>query len=111
MNADFYEALKSDQHSEIQFELTSVGVQDDVPTNEWNQIRVEGLLTIAGTTRTVDLIASWRREGANRFRVTGSKALTMTSFGVRPPVALLGLVRARDDIEVHFDLIAEARGL
>jgi hypothetical protein len=33
--------------------------------------------------------------------------LRMTDFGVQPPVALLGLIRARNDIEVSFRVLLD----
>jgi hypothetical protein len=33
----------------------------------------------------------------------------MTDFGVTPPTALFGAVRARNSLTVHFDLVLEIR--
>jgi len=39
-----------------------------------------------------------------RIRVTGKKEIKMTDYDVEPPTGLFGLVRAEDELTVHFDL-------
>ena len=39
-------------------------------------------------------------------RVEGKAELKMTEYNVEPPTALLGVVRADDDLSVHFKLFA-----
>lgn len=108
MDRDFYEALKGAEHPEIVFDLVEAQVvRLPASADEWYRLVVRGNLSIAGTTRLVEAEVSGREVGAGRFQVRGSKPLTMTAFGVQPPVALLGLVKAHDAIEVHFDLVAE----
>jgi hypothetical protein len=41
-----------------------------------------------------------------RLRAMGSKAIKMTDYNVEPPTAMLGLVKAENELTVHFDLIA-----
>lgn len=36
----------------------------------------------------------------------GTLPIQMTDFNVEPPTAMLGLIRARDKITVHFDITA-----
>ncbi len=107
MNNDFARALRASQYPEIQYQLTDAQVLDEESTTDgWIRLNVRGELSIAGTTRTIETVAMGRRLQNGQFQVRGSKELTMTSFGIRPPVALLGLVKAHDEIEVHFDLVA-----
>ena len=42
-----------------------------------------------------------------RFRLRGGLPLRMTDFGIQPPVALFGLIRARDELWVSVDLNVE----
>lgn len=44
-----------------------------------------------------------------KYRVRGSKMLTMTEFGVEPPSVFFGLIKAHDSIEVYFDLYVLAQ--
>lgn len=112
MNADFARALKASEHPRIQYELTEAVVLDEEETVDgWLTLLVRGELSIAGRSRAVETVAHGRRLANGHFQVRGSTDLTMTSFGIRPPVALLGLVKAHDDIEVHFDLLAASESI
>ncbi|MGH9361260.1 MAG: hypothetical protein ACRD2T_05030, partial [Thermoanaerobaculia bacterium] len=44
------------------------------------------------------------RLGLGRYRITGALELKMTDFGIQPPTALMGLIRAGDGLRVRFDL-------
>ena len=112
MNRDFIEALKASDYPEIVYELTEAEViEPSSAPDGWHLLRVRGKLTLAGSTRVVETEAWGRQTDEGTFRIRGNKALTMTEFGVKPPVALLGLVKAYDRIDVHFDLTAAPEGI
>lgn len=67
-------------------------------------LRVEGELSLAGASRVVPVEITATQVAPNRFRLRGGMPLRMTDFGVQPPVALLGLIRARDELWVSVDL-------
>lgn len=109
MNRDFYDALKADAHPLIRYELEYADVvsrpEDE---NGFYQLRAVGRIIIAGAERTVTTTLLAQRSDDGRYHVEGSQQLLMSTFGIDPPTALLGLVRAHDRIEVHFDLVAES---
>jgi polyisoprenoid-binding protein YceI len=107
MNRDMFRTLKADEHPEIQFELSHAYVVGLAPGNG-NQylIRVEGYLTVAGETRLIVFDAMGEMKKENRYSLTGRKDILMTDFGLEPPSALFGMVRARDELVVHFELLA-----
>jgi hypothetical protein len=107
MNEDFYAALASSRHPEIRFTLTRV-----IPlgaSGGEQHLQVSGLVSLAGTERPVTFRTSGKEQADGRLVGSGSVPLRMTDFGIEPPTALLGLVRAHDDITVHFDLTAVSR--
>jgi hypothetical protein len=112
MNRDMYEALKADANPNIHYQLTGIG-SDLSPsaslpdTSGWVSISTRGELTIAGSTRTVEMKVNGRRMGEQKVRVKGQKRLNMKNFGVEPPTALFGLVQAEDSLTVYYDLITE----
>lgn len=108
MNRDMYRTLKADDYPEIQFELTQAYIVGDAPV-EGNSylIRVEGELTVAGETRHVAFEALGEMGATNKYKIRGKKDILMTDFGIEPPTALLGLVKARDELVVHFELLAQ----
>lgn len=111
INRDFHAAMQASAHPEIRFELDDADVVA-APTsaNAPYRLRASGRLTIAGQERdvTVDLTGWTAPDGTLRAR--GEHALRMTDFGIKPPTALLGLVRTHDRIVVHFELVANDGG-
>ena len=49
------------------------------------------------------------RVARDRFRLRARLPLRMTDFGVTPPTALFGMVKAKDDLVVTFDLYLQGR--
>lgn len=66
---------------------------------------LEGTLTVAGVERPVAVDIDVRPGSSTTFRVETAIPLTLTSFHIEPPRALLGLIRARDAITVDVDLL------
>ena len=68
-------------------------------------VRATGTLTVAGVSRPIVLLVRSRRRSDGVLEAAGSVPLLMTDYGVTPPRAMLGLVRARDALEIHFVLL------
>jgi hypothetical protein len=110
MNRDLREALKSDQFPDITFiferaELT--GTTED--SDQFIEIIVTGKLTVAGETRDISFVTRAQYLNDLQVRATGSTTIRMTDFNVEPPTALMGMIRADEELTVHFDLIATER--
>jgi|GEM_PF-3436629 len=69
-------------------------------------LEVEGVLTVAGTSRTITFNAEGAVLDEKRVRVRGHKEILMTDYNIEPPTALLGVVRAQDELTVYFDIQA-----
>lgn len=109
MNRDLRRALRAEDHPEIRFELREAEVlEEPAALGAWVPVQARGTVALAGTERPLSILAEGQRLPDGRVRVRGHHALRMTSFGITPPSALLGLVRAHDDITVRFDLVAYA---
>ena len=106
MNEDLYEAMQAEDHPSIHYRLDDAEVIDQVGDDQY-RLRVRGGLRLAGTERPVEMTVVGKRIGEGTYAVEGSTALQMTDFGIEPPTALLGLIKAHDRIVVHFDLVAE----
>lgn len=110
MNSDLREALQADSFPEITFvfddaELLSLPQSID----DGFEIEVQGYLTVAGTTKKISFSTDAYFLDDRRVRATGQSTIKMTDYGVKPPTALMGLIRADEELTVHFDLIATAR--
>ncbi len=111
MNKDMYEALKADRFSTINFTLLdAVLVETDSTATasgyieKWMNIRTTGILEIAGVKDTTDVFVNGWVMNNERFRVKGSKQISMKRFDIKPPTALLGLIKASSELTVHFDV-------
>jgi hypothetical protein len=110
MNRDFYRALRSSEHPEIHFTLNGAEVlAESAASGEWTPLRAFGTLQLAGASRSITIAAEGRELGDGSVQIRGSHDLRMSHFEVEPPTAMLGLVRAHDEITVRFDLRAERR--
>lgn len=67
-------------------------------------VRVTGTLEIAGVRHVVVVPARIHKLSPSSYRATGSISFRMTEYGVKPPVALFGMIKARDKVTVFFDL-------
>jgi hypothetical protein len=108
MNADMQEALKADQHPHIGVWVQDVcgpGSLPYAPGPEWRAMVARVSVTVAGTTRNLQIPLQIQRTTLQQVRITGSCPMQMTHFGIEPPTALLGLVKVSDHIDIFFDLI------
>lgn len=110
MNSDLYQALKAESYPRIHFELENARILS-IPSDseDWYRLTATGHLTIAGVSRLIEAEVEGKQVADGVYRIRGSKQLNMTDFGIKPPSALLGLVKARDEITVHFDIVAACR--
>lgn len=106
MNRDLKEALNSAEFPEITFILKNASALS-IPENpdDGFDIEVEGSLRVAGVTRDIKFQSKGYYMNDGRIRAIGSKSIKMSDFNVEPPTALLGMVKAEDELNVRFDLI------
>ncbi|MDG5767538.1 YceI family protein [Balneolales bacterium ANBcel1] len=112
MNRDMYEALRSDTYDYITFEFEQAepiekgsAMPDSLFDGGYSPFMINGVLNVAGVDRQVSLVTQGRKEEEGRYRVRGHKEISMPDFDIEPPTALRGLIRAREDLTVFFDLL------
>ena len=109
MERDMYRALRSASYPTIEFrfaDLISIATGSE---GEPLRARITGVLTLAGAKRSVAIDVIAQRIAPGRFRLRARLPLRMTDFRITPPTALFGMVKAKDDLVVQFDLILEDR--
>lgn len=109
MNRDMYDALRAESHPAIRYRLLEArlsGAAADEP-EEWMRIRTRGIMEIAGVSDTTVIRVQGRVLDENRFRVRGSMEIYMDTYNIKPPTALLGLIRADKHLLVHFDVTVQ----
>lgn len=107
MERDMYGALKAEQFPTIEYEFShveSVAVLQEAGAIRF-KIQTEGILEIAGSRQVVRMDVTIERQGEDTFKIFGKKRVKMTDFGITPPSAFWGLIRAHDPVDVIFDLL------
>jgi polyisoprenoid-binding protein YceI len=101
MDTKTYEALKAAAYPEILFAVSApmrlVQVRDCQPA-----ILVKGELVLAGVCKPVTMLVKTFeiRQGILSFE--GSQRIKMSDYGVKPPSALFGTMRAGPEITIRF---------
>lgn len=101
MDNKTYEALKANVHPEILFTLAAP--LQLIPVRDCGTaIPVKGTLSLAGVSRPVTMLVKTFEITRGKLQFEGYENLKMTDFGVKPPTALFGTMRAAPDITIHF---------
>ena len=97
LDKNMYKALKTKEHADIIFRLTRIDGAADA-------LSAVGVLRIAGVEREVTLPLKTTRKG-DGLAVSGAIDVLMTDFGIAPPKAMLGMVKADPKIKVTFEVV------
>ena len=97
LDKNMYKALKTKEHALITFSLKRLEGEAGAP-------KAIGTLKIAGVEREVILPLTTVRKG-NNLAVSGEIDVLMTDFGIAPPKAMMGMVKADPKITVTFDVL------
>jgi polyisoprenoid-binding protein YceI len=101
MDGKTYEALKANTYPEIVFTLSTP--LKLIPVIDCGtSVPVKGNLVLAGVCKPVTMQVKTLAICRGALEFEGYEHLTMTDFGVRPPSALFGTMRASPDITIHF---------
>ncbi len=104
LDKNMYKALKAATNPNIVFRLRSAAA-GATPS----EFRVEGDLDVAGQRQPIEMIvrASECPEG---IVLEGSKALLMSSYGIKPPSMFLGTLKTNDQVVIDFRLVLKNNG-
>ena len=107
MNRDLQDALKSSEFPEITFIFESAEILEMPNSHDQAfELEVRGSLTVAGNTREIRFNTRAYFLETHKVRAIGNTTIKMSDFDVEPPTALMGLIKADDELTVNFDLIA-----
>ena len=103
MDKNTYKALNTDNNPNISFVSTSATITSTGANNY--QLNCQGKMSIAGTTKQTELVATGKYDPANKsFTVTGVKKMKMTDYNVQPPKALMGTIKTGDNISISYNV-------
>ena len=99
LDKNMYKALKVEQFPEITFRLSRL----DLTGKTAGAAKAVGVLTIAGTEREVAIDIATRVDG-EKLDVQGTLDLLMTDFGIKPPTAMMGMLKTDPKVRVTFEV-------
>lgn len=110
INNDLYKALQADSHPYIHIEIQSIRLPESkqkLSTEYWTDLPVQTHITIAGTRRPLHLQMKVKALGTHTYHLISESEIAMSDFGIDPPRPLLGMIKVKDLIRIHFDLKVE----
>jgi polyisoprenoid-binding protein YceI len=102
MNAHMLKALKGPEFPQIAFDLTSYDLAT-VATGV--NVTLLGNLTLGGVTKAITIAAKASPTADNALKVTGTKDITLSEYGLKAPTLMMGTLKVSDVVTVHFDLL------
>ena len=98
LDKNMHKALRTAEFAEITFRLVRVQPGDG------GTLKATGLLTIAGQEREITLdLKTLRKESS--LAVSGQAQLVMTDFGIKPPTAMLGMLKTDPRVTITFETV------
>lgn len=97
-------ALKADASPTITYTMSSV---EAAPADSagLTTLKATGKVNVAGKDTTVTMLVRATRTPNGGIKAHGETELLMTSFGIKPPTAMLGTMRTKDKVVVKFELL------
>lgn len=96
MDKKAYEALKTNKHKTVQFDLKSASKAGDT----WTLV---GTFNIAGVTKQVSIKAK-ETVASGTYTLAGFHAFKLTDYGIEPPKAMMGTIKTGDDVKIAFNV-------
>jgi len=103
IDKNMHKSLASSRHPDITFRLTTLMALEPAGP-DGQPLRAAGVLTIAGTAREVILDLKARQNG-QQMTVSGTIDLVMTDYGIKPPTAMLGMLKTDPKVTVTFEIV------
>ena len=100
IDKNMHKALKVEEHPHVTFRLSAL---EPVA----GAYKATGMLTIAGVEKEVVLTVNVQPNGG-ALNVTGTTDLVMTDFGVKPPSAMLGMIKTNPKVTIRLELTLAA---
>ena len=107
MDANMYKALREPEFPEIKYVLDSYEVDTALTTRDGFAAKTVGTLTVAGASKQVEIPITALRKSGGAMTGEGTLKFLMTDFGIKPPVALLGTLRTKNEVAVKFEVLLD----
>ena len=105
MDTKTYEAFDAEKNPKISFKSTEVNSLK-VDGNDIS-VSVTGIMTIAGASRKITLVSNGKIIKPGVYEFKGSIPVKMTDYKMKPPTAMLGVMKVGDDIKLRYTVSFE----
>lgn len=110
MNKDVYDALGYPEFKRIVYTYEKVKSVDTIGNiYNWNTFNIVGSLEIKEITNYAEFQVTAKHDGNHHFYLKGNHTIDMLKYEIQPPSRLNGLIRARKNLTVHFDIVIGAQ--
>ena len=103
MERQMRDVLRASEFPEIRYLLITYRMAPELGELT---IEASGTITVAGVTRPLVVQVEGMVDDAGILHAAGAASFRMTDFGLQPPSAFFGLLKAGDVVSVRFDLRA-----
>jgi polyisoprenoid-binding protein YceI len=100
LDKNMHKALKTEEYADITFRL----VRLDTSNKADGCARAIGVLRIAGVEKEVAIEITTKRTGS-RLSIQGTLDMLMTDYGIKPPTAMLGMLKTDPKVTVSFETV------
>jgi polyisoprenoid-binding protein YceI len=105
MDKKTYEAFNEPKNPKIVFTMTDV-TSMQINGNQAT-VKVVGNLTMAGVTKKVTLTSTGKKTKAGTYEFSGSTQIAFTDYGMKPPTAMLGVMKVGNIITLSYNVTFE----
>ncbi len=107
LTRNIHSYLKKDDHPEVTFRMNSSEIVEK--NDSGYKVEVNGVINAAGADHEVTFLADVAQSDNGGFIISGKTPLKFSDFDIDRPSAMLGSVRADEEIEIHYNLVLTSR--
>lgn len=111
LEKNMYETLKADKNATITYILSTYELIAGSRSATGFSADTKGLLTISGKENSINMPIKSERAVNGSVSATGTYALLMTDFGIKPPKFMFGTLKVGNKITVKFNIKANAQAV
>jgi polyisoprenoid-binding protein YceI len=102
MDGRTYKTIKADAFPKITYKQSSATIIP-VKKNRFS-IKTTGVLTIAGTSKTITMMVNSEVKEDGSINCTGQQKLKLTDFNIQPPSFMMGAMKVDNDLSIAYNL-------
>jgi polyisoprenoid-binding protein YceI len=110
MDDNLYKALNADATPESSYILATFEAAPG-ETKDSFALHTVGTLTISGKENTINMDIEATRLPDGSVKAKGVVPIKMTDYGIKPPTAIFGRIKAGDEVKVNFELTVTAKAI